>query len=323
MPKRSLFEELNVALDTLLAVEAPSVPAEFDPLLRIAAQLRDLPRDQFKSRLKADLQKETSMPTQTVPFKREGFHAITPYLIAKDGAQLIDFVKQAFGAEELFRDIGSAGGYHCECKLGDSMLMLGGGTGKGEWRSTASTAPIHLYVPNADEVYKRAIAAGATSLYQPADMPYGDREGGVQDAAGNHWYIGTIRNRSSEGLHTVTLGLRVNGAVRLIDFLKQAFAAEVVARFDGPEGTVVHAQVRVGDSIVEVSDAHGQFAPMPCTVYMYVPDTDAMYNSALRAGATSIAPPKDQPYGDRSGGVKDPFGNTWYIATNIGEVPLK
>jgi len=253
------------------------------------------------------------MPTQTISYKREGFHTVTPYLIVQEAAQLIDFVKQAFGAEEQFRTTGSAGGIHCECKLGDSMLMLGGG---GQYRGTPTPAHIHLYVDDADAVYKRAIAAGAKSLYEPADMPYGDREGGVQDAFGNNWYIGTIRNRPAEGLSTVTLGLLVNGAARLIEFLRQAFSAEVAARYD--EGDrVAHAQIRLRDSIVECSDAHGQFQPKPCTVYLYVPDVDAAYKSALKAGATSLTPPADQPYGDRNAGVRDPFGNTWYMATHI------
>jgi PhnB protein len=321
MPKRSLFEDLNIALEAMLTgAPLPSATAELDPLMRVAADLRGMPRDEFKSLLKTNLQKETSMATQTVPFKREGFHTITPYLIVNEADKLIDFVKQAFGAEELFRDVGSAGGIHCEARIGDSKLMLGGG---GEWRGTPTPAHIHLYVDDADAVYKRAISAGATSLYEPSDMPYGDREGGVQDVFGNNWYIGTVRDRPSEGLSTVTLGLLVSEAARLIDFLQQAFAAEVVARHDEPSGRVAHAQVRLGDSIVETSDAHGQFKPIPSTVYMYVPDVDALYNRALGAGATSVTAPADQPYGDRNAGVRDPFGNTWYLATHIGEAPVK
>src|SRR5581483_9018767 len=158
MPERSQFELLNSALDALFAGAAlPSVPAELEPLVRIAVQLRNLPGDEFKSRLKADLQKETTMPTETLSYKREGFHTVTPYLVVNEAAKLIDFVKQAFGAEEMFRTIGSAGGIHCECRLGDSMLMLGGG---GEWRGTPTPAHLHLYVDDADAVYHRAMAAG-------------------------------------------------------------------------------------------------------------------------------------------------------------------
>ncbi|MBV9085855.1 MAG: VOC family protein [Acidobacteriaceae bacterium] len=317
MPERSLFDQLDLALDALLAgSEAPPAGAEVEPLLHLAADLRDLPHENFKAQLKANLQKETSMPTETLTYKREGFRTVTPYLIVNDAALLIDFVKLAFGAEELFRTTGGAGGIHCEARIGDSMLMLGGG---GEWRGTPTPAHIHLYVDDADAVYKRAVAAGATSFYEPADMPYGDREGGVRDPFGNNWYIGTIRNRPAEGLHAVTLGLLVNGAARLIDFLQQAFSAEVAARHDDPSGRVTHAQIRLGDSIVEASDAHGQFQPIPCTVYMYVPDVDSTYESALRAGATSVSAPATHPYGDRSGGVRDPFGNTWYVATYLGE----
>jgi len=106
----------------------------------------------------------------------------------------------------------------------------------------------------------------------------------------------------------------------VIDFLKRAFGAEERAKYASPEGLVQHAEVRVGDSVVEMGEAHGPYQPMPSTFYLYVPDVDAIYERALRAGATSLNAPADQPYGDRNGGVKDPFGNTWYIATHIKDV---
>jgi uncharacterized glyoxalase superfamily protein PhnB len=79
-------------------------------------------------------------------------------------------------------------------------------------------------------------------------------------------------------------------------------------------------QIRVGTSILEMGEAHGPYQPMSSVLYVYVPDVDAVYRRALQAGATSISQPADQPYGDRNAGVKDPFGNTWYIATHIKDV---
>jgi PhnB protein len=123
-----------------------------------------------------------------------------------------------------------------------------------------------------------------------------------------------------EGFHTVTPYLIVRGASRLIDFLKQAFDAQEVGRYAGPDGTIMHAAVRIGDSMVELSDAQGEWQPQPAYIHLYVDDVDAVYAKALRAGGTSLREPTDQFYGDRESGVKDPFGNQWFIATRKEEV---
>ena len=93
-------------------------------------------------------------------------------------------------------------------------------------------------------------------------------------------------------------------------------------RAETPEGGIPHAQVLIGDSIVALAGGRGrrEFPVRPSTLHLYVPDTDALYERALAAGATSIQPPADRPYGDRSAGVTDPFGNRWFIATHIRDV---
>ena len=123
-----------------------------------------------------------------------------------------------------------------------------------------------------------------------------------------------------EGFHTVTPYLIVQGASKLIDFLKQAFEAEEIYRQNMPDGTVMHAQVRIGDSMLMMSDATSQHKPMPSMIYLYVEDVDAVYNRALKAGATSLREPTNEFYGDRSGGVKDFAGNQWWIGTHIEDV---
>ena len=123
-----------------------------------------------------------------------------------------------------------------------------------------------------------------------------------------------------DGFHTVTPYLVVDGASKLIDFLKQAFHAQEVHRNSGPDGSVMHAQVRIGDSMVMLADAVGEHKAMPTAIYLYVTDTDRLYKRALDAGATSMGAPADQFYGDRSGGVKDPSGNHWWIATHKEDV---
>jgi uncharacterized glyoxalase superfamily protein PhnB len=102
--------------------------------------------------------------------------------------------------------------------------------------------------------------------------------------------------------------------------LKAAFGAEERLVVPAPDGGVAHAKIAIGDSIIEMSDAHGAYRPMPSAIHLYVPDTDALYEQALRAGAKSLMPPADQVYGDRSAGVIDPFGNQWFIATHVRDV---
>jgi uncharacterized glyoxalase superfamily protein PhnB len=247
--------------------------------------------------------------------RREGFHTVTPYLTVEKASELLEFVKQAFGATESFRTTGSAGGMHAEVKIGDSMVMVGGGPGIAE-RPTA----IHLYIPDVDTVYQRALQAGATSLFAPSDHDYGERSGAVQDPTGNRWYIATPFETIEwpEELRTVTLYFHPIGAPGLIEFMKNAFGAEELMRHQSEEGYVFHAKVRIGDSIVEMGEARDPSQPMPTAIYLYVEDVDAMYERAVKAGATSVLPPTDQPYGDRNAWVNDPFGNVWYLATTIG-----
>jgi PhnB protein len=121
-----------------------------------------------------------------------------------------------------------------------------------------------------------------------------------------------------EGLRTVTPYLHPRSANRLIEFLQAAFGAEETFRHEMPERGVAHAKVRIGDAIIEMGDAHGPWQPMPTAFYVYVPDVEALYARALRAGGRSLQPPTDQPYGDRTAHVADPFGNVWYLATHGG-----
>lgn len=118
----------------------------------------------------------------------EGYHTVTPYLIVEDAEGVISFLREAFGAEELYRMSAPDGGVmHAEVQLGDSRLMLGGASE--QW--PAMPAVIYLYVEDVDASYRRAIAAGATSVMEPADQFYGDRHGAVKDLAGNQWWIAT------------------------------------------------------------------------------------------------------------------------------------
>jgi len=118
-----------------------------------------------------------------------------------------------------------------------------------------------------------------------------------------------------DGYHTVTPYLVVEDCAKLIEFLKEAFDGKEQECMKRPDGRVLHAEVRIGDSVVMMGEAQGQFKPMPGSLYLYVKDTDATYKRALGAGGMTMMEPADQFYGDRNAGVMDPCGNLWWIAT--------
>ncbi len=128
------------------------------------------------------------------------------------------------------------------------------------------------------------------------------------------------RNYFRPGYRSLTPSLLVNDAPRLMDFLKSAFGAHEVLRVPRRDGTVLHAELQIGDSMLELGQAEGSkdapWQAMPAAVHLYVPDTDATYRRAVGAGATSIVEPYDTSHGDRSATVVDPCGNHWFISTH-------
>jgi PhnB protein len=127
-----------------------------------------------------------------------------------------------------------------------------------------------------------------------------------------------------EGYRSITPYLVVQGASTLLDFLTHAFDAQILfPPLQQPDGTIMHAEVRVGDSIVMMGEAAGKCTPMPASLYLYVYDMDTMYQRALAAGATSLMEPADQFYGDRTARVQDPAGNQWCIATHKEDLSLE
>jgi uncharacterized glyoxalase superfamily protein PhnB len=123
-----------------------------------------------------------------------------------------------------------------------------------------------------------------------------------------------------DGYHTVTPYLIVDRAAELIDFTKRAFGAEEMFRMPGPSGAIMHAEIRIGDSVVMLSDASTENPSTSTMIHLYVEDVDAVYQRAVEAGASSLREPENQFYGDRSGGVKDAFGNQWWLATHVEDV---
>jgi PhnB protein len=133
-----------------------------------------------------------------------------------------------------------------------------------------------------------------------------------------------------DGYHSVTPYLIVQGAASAIEFYKKAFAASEVMRFDGPDGKVGHAEIKIGDSPVMLADEYpdmGFRSPQSLggagvSLMVYVEQVDAVFQRAISAGAKEVHPVKDQFYGDRSGTLRDPFGHVWTITTHVEDLSL-
>jgi uncharacterized glyoxalase superfamily protein PhnB len=131
-----------------------------------------------------------------------------------------------------------------------------------------------------------------------------------------------------DGFHTVTAHLTVKGAGEAIEFYKKAFGAEEVARMPGPGGTIMHAEIRIGDSPIMLNDEfpeHGARGPKtiggtPVSIHLYVKDVDALFDRAVKAGAKVTMPIADMFWGDRFGKLEDPFGHQWSLATHLEDV---
>lgn len=319
-------EQLDQALTAMMANPdaLPRVAVEIEPLVNLAKELQTLPRDEFKGRLKemllrsVEMSEEGAASAKSVNYMREGFHTITPYLAVPQVMELIEFVKQAFDAEGEVYGIGPEGGYHSEYKIGDSFVMLGGG---GNWKGEPKLTALHIYVDDVDASYQRAIDAGGKAMSGPIEA-HGERVASIEDPAGNEWYLAKRLSGShtDEGLRTVNVYLHPLGASEMIEFLKRSFGAEeIMSHRATPDGPVLHAKIRIGDSVLEMGEAHGRYRTLPSMLFLYVDNVDAWHERALAGGATELQAPKDQFYGDRVSAVTDPFGNTWYLATLIAE----
>jgi PhnB protein len=120
-----------------------------------------------------------------------------------------------------------------------------------------------------------------------------------------------------EGYHRVTPWIISRDTARLLDFMSKAFGAEEMGRVYNADGTIGHAEVNIGDSIVMAFDARKEWPATPCFLRLYVPDGDAVYQQALAAGATAVTEMTSLSFGDRVGRVRDPFGNLWWIQTRL------
>jgi len=316
MADRKLVEQLDEAIESILAGTELAPSGELAPLMEIAAGLRDLPSEDFKNRLNTELQRRATMTTSMAGAAgvRAGFRTITPFLIHSQAPELVEFLKTTFGAAELKRNTTEeAYGFYSEVRLGDSVIMVGGGTAAERGNLPGA---FHVYVDDCDVAYRRALDGGAVTLMgargEPTDQSYGERSASVQDAFGNYWYIATRFASTPAPQGTVMPYLHPRGARRYIDFLKRAFGAEEMAVYEHA-GRVMHAAVRVSDAVLEMGEAYQTGIPSN-GLFLLVEDVEAAYERALAAGATSVRPPEDIPYGSRSAIVMDPEGYLWWTA---------
>lgn len=134
-----------------------------------------------------------------------------------------------------------------------------------------------------------------------------------------------------DGYHAVTPYLSLKGAAGAIEFYKSAFGAKEVMRMPGPDGTIGHGEIQIGDSRIMLADEYPQmnfrspksFGGSSVHIHLYVEDVDSVIKQAMAAGAKLLRPAADQFYGDRTGTLEDPFGHVWHVATHKEDLSLK
>jgi PhnB protein len=122
------------------------------------------------------------------------------------------------------------------------------------------------------------------------------------------------------GYHTVTSFVVVKGAAKLLDFTAKAFGAVEISRMSKHDGTISHAETRIGDSVIMMFDSKRNWPTTPAFIRLYVENCDAIYKQAIQSGARSVTEPTSMPWGDRVARVRDPLGNVWWIMTRMENV---
>jgi PhnB protein len=268
---------------------------------------------------------------------------VIPFLRDRDAAAAIDFLVNAFGFKKLMvvpgereREIG-----HAELRLGSSVIMVSSyreppadaGPSAGD---ELPARGLYVTVADADAHCARAKAAGARIVNELHNTEYGSREYSAHDPEGYHWTFGTYvpemaattrheRNvaMAVNGAGHVTAYLCAKGAAEAIEFYKNAFGAEEKYRMTGDDGAIGHAEITIGETTLMISDEWPEgkvFSPQTlggsATAFVLdVPDCDAVFERALKAGAKLTRPIRDEPYG-RGGWLDDPFGHRWNVMTS-------
>jgi len=254
---------------------------------------------------------------------------VYPYLIVRGAAAAIEFYREVFGAEEILRMADPDGRRigHAEIRLGPVTIMVAdeypelGILSPAAFGGTGLT--LHLHVDDADALAARAVRAGATMVREPADHDHGERQCRVRDPFGHEWLLGHEIGKAAvdDEPHRPTKAnapnifpaLRYRDEPAAMDWLARAFGFERHALFTDDDGTVVHAEMKLGPGIVMLGAAPE--CEEGFSVYVYVEDVDAHHERARAAGAEIVRPLADTGYGGREYGARDLDGHYWYFGT--------
>lgn len=249
---------------------------------------------------------------------RPGFHTVTPYLIVPELEPYLVFLHKAFGAGEHFRAKGGGGGTHVELRIGDSMLMVGGGE---QSPSKPLSTMLFLYLEDVDRVYHAALAAGGTSLLEPGPNFGEPRGAGIKDPAGNDWYFATWEERTNAPpayvepetaeQQKVAPMLTYEDGIAAMDWLARAFGFQETTRMIGEDGGLAHGEMTTGSGRIMLAsiplyksprhhrlhcEAARAWSDVPWVingVLVYVDNVDEHFAHAQRNGATILSAPED------------------------------
>lgn len=305
MPDEPVIELLDSFIEAMLS----GGPQLSEPVawIDVVSRLRHLPDENFKKRLKSELQRRITMPQLATRPASAGARSVTPYITVANGDRLIGFLKVTFGAEELERDSESQGRYPAEVRIGDFTLVVDRSDEAG---AGAGLSALKVYVANCDLAYSAALGAGAMSLAAPATQAYGERSCLVRDEFGN---VFGIASRTSPGKReSMVLPCLFPPKGRpYLDFLKSTFGAEETEFFES-RGRLLHAAFHIGDTEFEMADLPRGWKREASAYIINVPDVDATWERAMSAGATSVRWPAHRPNGGREAALQDPAGYIWY-----------
>lgn len=231
----------------------------------------------------------------------EGFGTVTPVLAVVEAERLVSFVLNVFGGIVTER---TGGGW--VVRIGDSAIVVRGGEAV---RGREKLGALHVYVDDVDSVYGRAVAARADALFEPRDKPYGTREAGVKDGSGNLWYI--AQGARHDAMRTVNPYVLAENALGLMEFLTKAFGAEEIGIFKTPEGALVHAALKIGDSALEFGEAVG----MPFAFLLRVDEPEVVCGRAVAAGAEVVPTLGVSSDADTVCVLEDAWGITWRLSS--------
>ncbi len=303
-----------------------------------------------------------SATTSAVKAQPDGYFTLTPSLVVDNVDEAVDFYVANLGATRgmVLKSPDGSMTVHAEIRIGDSPIMLEPAAMGGKTPKSLGGAPgsLTVYVENADAVVEKAHAAGAKVSMEVGDQFWGDRYGQIVDPWGHRWGIAThkevigdeeIARRFAavikagpaagelkfkpgkpanswrpDDYHMVTPTIVVKDAAGSIELYKKIFGAVERTRIPLPDGRIMHAELKIGDSVLMLSDEIPEYeAHSPATLggtslglMVYVADVDSAFAGAVAAGAKVKQPVADMFWGDRFGMVVDPSGHEWGLATH-------